>query len=124
VPELALDGVLSPAGVTHDFAELVARLGPFGAGNAEPRFALSSARVHRAEVVGGAHVRCLLGDAAGAGRLRAIAFRCLESPLGKALLETGGASVHVAGTLRCEEWQGERRLQFCIDDAALAYRQA
>ena len=36
-PGLALDGVLSPAGVNHDFAELVAKLGPFGAGNAEPR---------------------------------------------------------------------------------------
>jgi single-stranded-DNA-specific exonuclease len=71
-------------------------------------------------VVGGAHVRAILMDAAGNARLKAIAFRCLETPLGKALLESGGAAYHVAGTLRADHWNGETRVQLCLDDAAPA----
>ena len=33
---------------------------PFGAGNPEPRFVLPSARIAKADVVGGNHVRCFL----------------------------------------------------------------
>jgi single-stranded-DNA-specific exonuclease len=122
VPELALDGAIAPGGATLDLAATIEKLGPFGAGNAEPRFAIPSVRVLRADVVGGAHVRCILGDPSGGPtRLKAIAFRCLDGALGPALLQGGGALLHVAGTLRCDEWQGERRVQLCLEDAAPAY---
>jgi single-stranded-DNA-specific exonuclease len=121
VPELVLDGALSPGAAGPELVDTLERLAPFGAGNAEPRFAMAAVRVVRAEPVGGAHVRCFLTDAAGKARLRAIAFRCLETPLGPALLHAGGAALHVAGHLRCDEWQGERRVQLLIDDAAPAY---
>jgi single-stranded-DNA-specific exonuclease len=121
VPELALDGVLSPGAATAELIDTLERLAPFGAGNAEPRFAFPAVRIVRAEPVGAAHLRCFLTDAAGKARLRAIAFRCMEGPLGPALLNGGGAAFHVAGHLRCDEWQGERRVQLCIDDAAPAY---
>jgi single-stranded-DNA-specific exonuclease len=120
VPELSLDGALTPDAVTTDLIDTLERLAPFGAGNAEPRFALPAVRIVRAEPVGTAHLRCFLTDAAGKARLRAIAFRALETKLGPALLQNGGAAFHVAGHLRCDEWQGERRVQLTIDDAAPA----
>ena len=120
-PELALDGALAPGAATPDFVAALEKLAPFGAGNSEPRFALPDVRVVHAEIVGGAHVRAILTDAAGTQRLKAIAFRCLENALGPALLQKGGPAIHVAGTIRPDHWQGETRVQLCIEDAAPAY---
>ena len=117
VPTLELDGALNPAAVTAELARLLGRLGPFGSGNAEPRFAIPAARVVRADVVGSAHVRCILAGADG-GRLKAIAFRSLDQDLGRALLAPGGAPLHLAGHLRADSWQGRDEVRFVIEDAA------
>lgn len=121
-PELGIDGALACAAATPEFAALVERLAPFGTGNAEPRFAFANLRVLRATVVGRdqAHVSCALGDGAGAGRLKAIAFRAIESPLGPALLRSQGAGFHIAGHIRADNWQGREGVQLLIDDAAPA----
>ena len=105
----------------------IARVEPFGMGNPEPRFALMNARIAKADIVGGDHVRCFLsGEGA---RLKAIAFRALdgngggagESSLGKTLLQSaGGQTLHLAGRLRPDTWQGRDDVQFVIEDAAPA----
>jgi len=120
-PELGIDGLLSLPAATPALLELLAGLGPYGAGNAEPRFVLPHVRVIRADVVGQNHVRCVLAAVAGPERLKAIAFRALETDLGAALLKTGGASLHIAGHLRLDSWQGRNGVQLMIDDAALAH---
>jgi len=120
VAELGIDGVLAPSAATPLLVQLVERLGPFGAGNAEPRFALANQRILRADVVGGQHVRCILGDGAGTTRIKAIAFRCLEGELGAALLHGQGRGFHVAGHLRSDRWQGREEVQLILDDAAPA----
>jgi single-stranded-DNA-specific exonuclease len=118
VPVMAIDGALTPAGVTPELAALIERVGPFGSGNPEPRFALPGARVVRAEVVGDAHVRAVLAGA-DESRLKAIAFRSLDTDVGQALLR-GGVALHLAGTLRSDNWQGRAGVQFLIEDAAPA----
>ena len=67
--------------------------------------------------IGEGHLDCILQDAAG-GRVRAVAFRAADRPLGAALLEAGGAPLHLAGTLKLDSWQGEARVTFRIEDAA------
>ncbi len=121
-PELAIDGTLACAAATPDFAALIERMAPFGTGNAEPRFAFANLRVLRAAAVGQeqAHVSCTLGDGAGTARLKAIAFRALESALGPALLRAQGAGFHFAGHIRADSWQGREGVQLLIDDAAPA----
>lgn len=118
LPTLAIDGVLSAGAATPDLAQLLDRLGPFGAGNAEPRFAFPNLRVVRSDIVGGQHVRCVLGDGVGAARLKAIAFRALDNELGAVLLNGQGRCVHVAGHLRADTWQGRNEVQLFIDDVA------
>ncbi len=117
VPTLELDGILNPAAATAELARTVRSLGPFGAGNAEPRFAIPAARVLRADIVGSDHVRCIVTGADG-GRLKAIAFRAAVSELGRALLAGGGAPLHLAGVLRADSWQGRDGAQLQIEDAA------
>ena len=116
--QLTIDGAIAPLGATGELLALIEQLAPFGSGNPEPRLAIPAARILFAEPVGGAHVRCTVADAAGAGRLKAIAFRCLDNPLGAALLDRGGALLHLAGHLRADSWNGRTGVQFMIDDAA------
>ncbi len=119
VPEIGIDGALALGAATPDLITTLSGLGPFGAGNAEPRFVLPRVRVAKADIVGSAHVRCFL--VAGAGeRLKAIAFRAVGTPLGDALLASSGASLHIAGHLRLDLWQGRSGVQMLIDDAAYA----
>ena len=76
-------------------------------------------RVVFADVVGQDHVRMRLVGGDGAG-LSAIAFRAASAPLGQALLKGKGRRIHVAGKLRADEWNGQRRVQLHIEDAAPA----
>ncbi len=117
VPVSDFDGTLAVGGATVNLAATLERLGPFGAGNAEPRFVLTGARAVGARVVGADHVSCFLTGAEG-GRLRAIAFRAAGTPLGSALLDPSGAPLHIAGLLRLDRWNGRERAQFQIEDAA------
>jgi single-stranded-DNA-specific exonuclease len=116
-PILTIDGGLSCGGATVSLAEVIERLGPFGSGNAEPRFALTGVRVLKADLVGTSHVRCFLTDTSGA-RVKAIAFRAVETPLGQLLLQSGGTPIALAGKVKLDRWNGEMRVQFQIDDAA------
>ncbi|NYZ12284.1 single-stranded-DNA-specific exonuclease RecJ [Azospirillum sp. RWY-5-1] len=117
VPTLDLDGALAVGGATATLVETLAKLGPFGTGNAEPRFALADARVVRADVVGANHVRVILAGNDGA-RLKGIAFRALDGALGQALLRSGSATLHLAGVLRVDRWNGNEAVQLLIDDVA------
>ncbi|MGH6989436.1 MAG: single-stranded-DNA-specific exonuclease RecJ [Stellaceae bacterium] len=120
VPELGIDGALATEGATRDLAALVEQLGPFGTGNAEPRFVVMNARLVYVEPVKGGHLRLALADAAGTARLKAMAFRAGDGPLGPALMAARGMLVHVAGRLRENRWQGRSEVQLLVDDAALA----
>ncbi len=117
VPLLTLDGAIQPKAAQPDLARAIQSLGPFGSGNAEPRFAMPSMRVVRADPVGEAHVRCVLAGSDG-GRMKAIAFRALGEDLGQALLERNAAPLHLAGRLKLDSWQGREEVQLQIEDAA------
>ncbi|MBP2298085.1 single-stranded-DNA-specific exonuclease RecJ [Azospirillum picis] len=119
VPTLELDGALSVGGANVGLVTMLDKLGPYGTGNAEPRFAVADARVVRADVVGANHVRCILQGNDGA-RLKAIAFRALDSDMGQALLTGRGTPFHLAGVLRIDRWNGSEGVQLLIDDAAPA----
>jgi len=119
VQSLGFDGALAPAAATPELVEMVQAVGPFGAGNAEPRFALAGVKVVKADVVGEKHVSCVMTGSDGA-RLRGIAFRCLENGLGAALLQARGSALHIAGKLRLDTWNGRRQAQLHVEDAAPA----
>jgi single-stranded-DNA-specific exonuclease len=118
-PVLRLDGSVTVRGASLDLVEALDRLQPFGQGNAEPRFALPDARVVQARIVGEDHVQLQLADAAGGPRLKGIAFRCADQPLGQTLLNArGDRPIHIAGRLRKDSWQGVDRVQLMVDDVA------
>ncbi|EDP64435.1 Single-stranded DNA-specific exonuclease [alpha proteobacterium BAL199] len=116
---LSVDAALAPSGATGDLVRTVGRIGPFGTGNAEPRFAFPAVRVVGAGVVGENHVRCTLTGSDGA-RVKAIAFRALDGDLGQSLLKAGSTPFHVVGHLRADDFRGGDQVQLIVDDAAPA----
>jgi single-stranded-DNA-specific exonuclease len=120
---LAIDGAITPAGVTDEFMALIERAGPYGQGNPEPRFAFPAHRVKFAKVVGTAHVRCTL-EAGDGSRLDAVAFRAADQPIGAALLASAGLPLHFVGHLRRDTWNGRDRRELVIEDVADPRRQS
>jgi single-stranded-DNA-specific exonuclease len=116
--DLPVEGAIGVAGASVEMAQQVARLAPFGAGNEEPVFVVSRARVVRADRVGkeGGTVRAFLEGEGGGSRLKAICFRAKEGPLAAALL--GGGHLHLAGHLRAEAWNDNVTACLHVVDAA------
>ena len=116
---LKIDGALTAAAATPEFCASLARAGPFGAGNPEPVVALPSHALAYVDEVGQAHVRVRLRSGDGAF-VNAIAFRAIGQKLGTALLDNRGRTMHVAGCLAVDRYQGEERVQLRILDVAAA----
>jgi single-stranded-DNA-specific exonuclease len=118
---LPVDAALSADGATLELCELLERAGPYGAGHPQPMLALPRHRIMDVAEVGTAHIRVNLQSEAG-GRLPAIAFRAAETELGAFLRDSRGRAVHLAGSLSINHWNGNRKAQFRITDAAAADR--
>jgi single-stranded-DNA-specific exonuclease len=116
---LEIETMVSPGAATVNLIDEMEHAGPFGAGNPEPHLVVPDAQLMQAEIVGHDHVRVRLKGADGA-RLDGISFRSATTALGKGLLGARGRLIHAAGRLRAEEWQGQRRIQLHLEDAAPA----
>ncbi|MBV9970928.1 MAG: single-stranded-DNA-specific exonuclease RecJ [Xanthobacteraceae bacterium] len=116
---LLVDGALTARAANSELHAVIARAGPFGAGNPEPVIALPAHTLAYVEEVGQTHVRARLqtGDGSAIG---AIAFRAAGQKLGQALLANRGREVHALGSLSLDRWQGEERMQFRMIDVASA----
>jgi single-stranded-DNA-specific exonuclease len=114
---LLVDGAVSAGAVNVALCELLARAGPYGAGNSEPVLALPAHTLSFADPVGENHIRARFRS--GDGKfVDAIAFRAAGTPLGRALLDSRGRALHAAGTLAVDRWQGEERVQMRLIDVA------
>ena len=118
-PALKVDACLSLSAAQSSLVESLESIAPFGAGNPEPRFVFAQVRPISADIVGEKHVRAVFGDQSGA-RLRAIAFRAVDTPLGERLLARNGRPLHLAGRLRADRWRGGDAVQLQVDDLAEA----
>ncbi|PVE24098.1 single-stranded-DNA-specific exonuclease RecJ [Microvirga sp. KLBC 81] len=118
--QFAIDATLTAAGAQPTLVTALERAGPFGSGQPEPVFVFPQHRVVEVREVGsGGHIRVKLrsGDGSFIG---GIAFRAAGQPLGNALSEAIGSSLHVAGTLSIDRWGGQEKAELRIMDAARA----
>ena len=116
---LPIDAALSAEGATQDLLDLLEKAGPYGSGHPQPVFVLPRHRIADVREVGTGHLRVDLRSEAG-GTLRAMAFRSVGTALGDFLAANRGRTVHVAGSISANYWNGARSVQFRIVDAALA----
>ncbi|OLP59973.1 single-stranded-DNA-specific exonuclease RecJ [Xaviernesmea oryzae] len=116
---LKIDGALAASGATFELMDQIERAGPYGAGHPQPIFALPAHRVRDVRPVGENHIKISL-EAPDATRIDAMAFRAVGGPLGDFLLGSRGNLIHVAGSLSADSYQGMRRVQLRVIDAAPA----
>ena len=112
--ELYIDAVIGPGAATVELCDEIDQLGPFGASAPQPVFAMESINVTGARQIGQNHYKFIAEDASG--RVECIAWRALGTPLGDAIRH--GGRLHIVGRLKVNEWQGRRRVQVEIMDAA------
>jgi len=116
---LKIDGALGASGATIALIDQLETAGPYGSGHPQPCFAIPAHRLRDSRPVGTTHVKITL-EASDGARLEGIAFRAAETPLGDFLLNSRGNQIHVAGSLSADHWQGSRRVQMRVFDAARA----
>jgi single-stranded-DNA-specific exonuclease len=116
---LKIDGAISASGATLDLVDMIERAGPYGAGHPQPVFAVPGHTLKDARVVGQNHIKLSFAGPDG-GRLNGIAFRAADTDMGTALLGGRGMAFHIAGSLSADYWQGVRRVQIRVIDAAVA----
>ena len=118
--DLMVDGTLAVAGATAELVQQLARLEPYGHGNAEPVFAIPRVRVVRSDRIGkdGNTLRAHIEGEGGGVRLKVMLFRAGDGALAAALGERHGGPLHLAGQLRAEEWNGSVTPTLFVTDAA------
>ncbi len=118
---LSIDAVVRVGGLQLSLAEEMERAAPYGVGNPAPKLAVASARIVDLKQAGENHLMFKLADSEQKGPwVRAVAFRSIGQKLGDFLLTANNRPVHLAGTLKADEWQGVRRVTFHVEDGALA----
>ena len=118
--ELSLDAVVACGGVTGALADALEGAGPYGTGWPQPRLAVGPVRVVKADRVGVNHVRLIVTGREG-GRLKAIAFRIADTPLGAELLGAApDRALWLAGRVKRDDWNGRDEAELHLDDAAWA----
>lgn len=116
---LLIDGALAAEGATLALIDALEKAGPFGAGHVAPVFVLPRHKLADVRVIGTGHLRADLRSESG-GRIQGMAFRSAETPLGDFLVRNAGRTIHVAGSLAVNHWNGNRTVQLRIMDAAQA----
>lgn len=117
---IAIDALLSVRGAQVDLVRLIHnRLGPFGEGHPEPVFVLPHVQVRKADIIGDGHVRAMVSDPEGGPWMKVMAFRGADTEPGRALL-TGpsGPKLHLAGTLKIDDWSGQEKVEMHLRDAS------
>lgn len=115
---LKIDSVIALSGATAALIDEVEQVGPFGAGNASPHFAIPEVDLIKADRVGENHLRCIFKSSDGKS-IKAMAFRQADEPMG-AILQTGvGRRFHIAGKLKKDTWAGGDKVEITLDDVAL-----
>jgi len=116
------DSLLSIESITVELARQINRVGPFGHGNEQPKFMLSSVSIVNAKLINGEHVSCVLKDFTNkdsSKTVRGICFRGTQSSLGEVLLSKR-PNLNLLVTLSLNRWNNQERVEVIILDAVLS----
>lgn len=113
--DLHIDAVITPGSATLELADKVSAIGPFGVGAPEPVFVMLDVMPTGMRRIGSNHLRFTAEN--NTGRIECIAWRAADTPMGD-LIRTG-QRIGVVGRLKADAWNGRRRIQFEILDAAM-----
>ena len=115
---LKVDAVVALSGATPYLIDQIEKVGPFGAGNPGPRFAIPELDLIKVDRVGQNHLRCIFKSKDGKS-IKAMAFRMADEPMGHLLVTGIGRRFHIAGKLKKDTWGGTPKAEIMLDDVSL-----
>jgi len=116
---LYLDAIIAPSAINEQFFEEINCLAPFGAGNTEPKFVIENIKVISSKIVGNDHIKSILGGKDGSV-FKSFAWNGKNSPLEPFLNIKNKKKISIAGKLRLNQWRGEEKVEFMIEDISLS----
>ncbi len=108
--------------VNIELLKELAKLEPFGVGNARPKFILRDVVRVKSNLIGKnqEHVSCIFSTKSNigfSGNISAVAFRSSDNVLGQTLLDPKLTKpINLVGTLNINSWMGVEKVQMIIED--------
>ena len=115
---LYLDSIIAPSALNEVFFDEINCLAPFGSGNSEPKFVIENIKVISANIVGNNHIKLVLSGKDGTV-FKSLAWNAINSPLEPFLNNKNRKRINIAGKIHLNQWRGERKVEFMIEDIAL-----
>ena len=116
---LYLDAIIAPSAINEQFFEEIDCLAPFGSGNTEPKFVIENIKVISSKIVGNDHIKSILGGKDGSV-FKSFTWNGKNSPLEPFLNIKNKKKISIAGKLRLNQWRGEEKVEFMIEDISLS----
>ena len=116
---LYLDSIIAPSALNEDFFNEINLLGPFGPGNNEPRFVIENLKVLSSNIISNLHIKSILIGMDGTS-FKALAWNAKNSSLENYLHKGKNKKINIAGNIRLNEWNGNKEIQFNIEDISVA----
>jgi len=116
---LYLDAIIAPSAINAQFFEEINCLAPFGAGNTEPKFVIENIKVISSNIVGNDHIKSILVGKDGSV-FKSFTWNGKNSPLEPFLNIKNKKKISIAGKLRLNQWRGEEKVEFMIEDISLS----
>ena len=120
--KMEFDIALDLPQVNIELLKELAKLEPFGVGNARPKFILRDVQKVKANIIGktGEHISgifCTKSAVGFTGQIQAVAFRSVNTALGEILLDPKFTKpLNLVGTLNINAWMGVEKVQMLIED--------
>ena len=115
---LYLDSIIAPSALNEVFFDEINCLAPFGSGNSEPKFVIENIKVISANIVGNNHIKLVLSGKDGTV-FKSLAWNAINTPLEPFLNNKNRKRINIAGKIHLNQWRGERKVEFMIEDIAL-----
>ena len=116
--KLVLDSEILGTALNIDFYNKIQLLSPFGPGNPEPKFVINSVKTLNSKIIGESHIKSNLITEDGI-MIKCIAFNSINTEISAYLTGNHKKSFNIAGKLSLNEWGGEKKVEFIIDDISV-----
>lgn len=117
IQPLEIDASLSAMALNPRLVEEIEQLGPFGAGNPNPRIVVPEMRLLKLDHLAQNTLRMLFKSKQDGHFVNAIAFKAAHTSLGRNLKDAVGKICHIAGQIKLDSFRGG--VQFTLEDASL-----
>jgi single-stranded-DNA-specific exonuclease len=117
--------ILSVNSIKTSFIKGIESVGPFGSGNAQPKFMIKNVFIMYPKILKDSHISCLVVAGKNSytkGGVRAIAFSVMQNAMGELLLSQK-ENMHLIVTLDINKWQDKENPQLIIQDVIMGDEQ-